>query len=912
MPRHVVDVEDLAGACSRKDNPYLSSRSLGRRGFGFGGKMNPNLLFRRSLLELSLLIGIGLISIAAGSVAAAEPEFVPTGSMSVPRVGNRATLLQDGRVLITGGDNSRNTSDYLASSEVYDPSTGEFSSSGSMTMPRGGHTATLLLDGRVLVTGGMRSYQSQTTQSAEIFDPKTGQFSPVGDMTTRRMWHNATLLDDGKVLIAGGYDNTYSVFSTTAYLSSAEIFDPATSTFSPTGSMSTKRIWFASTKLNSGKVLVAGGSGGYAGTNGTAELYDPTTGTFSTTGGLITPRWIKDAIPLLDQRVLVAGGSRYAGGDQRLSSAELYDPVSGAFATTGSMSTRRQGPSATALQSGKVLVAGGFDGSSPKSSAEVYDPATGTFSLVAWTMSTPRYEHTGTLLTDGSVLIAGGWNGQDPLASAELYVAERLKDDHGNSPTRGTPVGVDSRTPGIIGVEGDSDFFRVDVGTPGVLTVLTSGDTDTYGYLYDSGSQELARRDDRSTTDKNFQLRYQVGVGRYYIQVKHALPNATGAYTLIARFQPSDGTTQRVVLLLHGLNSGPYSAWDEVVQQRWSGHCPTIFAGVMPPGESLTVRDTKGAACARVQFGHFDSLWPAGVEGVTCASAVAQPFGCKGDFTPFVGASSLSSEVEAAVVAIRNRLGSSTEVLLFGHSRGGLAGRGFLQTYSQARSSAIGLITMGTPHLGSPLGRVNPYLRTYCLDAEGSHIDSGNPDGRPRAWWAACEDDWEAAEFMNTESGLNLGNPGIGYLAGGQRRRMIDGLAVWDYVVSSELAVLNRQAAIDRLPNSVELVYLKYSGVRAGHLQLGYSAWDRSFLVQRFDQFSDRSRNYSLCLNPRDCPLLEDDPAYDGDGIVALSSQAIPGRPGLSSVNGQGVYHIFQTERVDDVDWAIGQIVKWQ
>jgi hypothetical protein len=153
--------------------------------------------------------------------------FSPTGAMTGRRAYDAATLLADGRVLVAGG--STGSTD-LASAEIFDPKTGAFSATGPLTVARIYQTATLLADGRVLVAGGGGDYTNRLfLASAEIFDPKTGTFSATGPMTEARTYHGATLLADGRVLVTGG-------FGALAPLASAEIFDPKTGTFSPTGS----------------------------------------------------------------------------------------------------------------------------------------------------------------------------------------------------------------------------------------------------------------------------------------------------------------------------------------------------------------------------------------------------------------------------------------------------------------------------------------------------------------------------------------------------------------------------------------------------------------------------------------------------------------------------------------------------
>jgi len=230
----------------------------------------------------------------------------------------------------------------------------------------------LLPSGKVLIAGGdPGSYL--TTNSAELYDPATGTFTPTGSLaTTTRGQHMAVLLSNGKVLIVGGgsWDWGGSI------LSSAELYDPATGTFTATGSMATARIAFAATLLSTGKVLVAGGETCCYPILGSAELYDPAAGTFTPTGSLNTSRDSHTATLLSNGTVLVAAG--YHGpGDAAITSAELYDPAAGTFTPTGSLNTARNQHTATLLNNGVVLMAGGSDSSgNALASAELYEPNT--------------------------------------------------------------------------------------------------------------------------------------------------------------------------------------------------------------------------------------------------------------------------------------------------------------------------------------------------------------------------------------------------------------------------------------------------------------------------------------------------------------------------------------------------------
>ncbi|MGD9643740.1 MAG: kelch repeat-containing protein [Elusimicrobiales bacterium] len=331
----------------------------------------------------------------------AAGTFAATGAMSTTRTLHSATLLPNGKVLVAGGVSSSRLSTAL----LYDPSLGTFVTTGSMSTPRYSHTATLLPNGKVLVAGGYTT--SSDLSTAELYDPSVGTFSATGAMSVSRNRHAATLLQNGNVLISGGYSSAWD-----SDLSSSELYNPSAGIFSTTGSMTTARYGHTATLLPNSKVLISGGA--YFGAPiSTAELYDPSAGTFSTTGSMSTYRWLHTATLLSNGKVLIAGGSLY------LSTVELYNPDTGSFSATGSMSTKRCDHAATLLPNGKVLVTGGRSASSTYlSTVNIYDPATGVFTTSS-SMSGTRSAHTATLLPNGKVLIAGGQNASY-LSTAQL------------------------------------------------------------------------------------------------------------------------------------------------------------------------------------------------------------------------------------------------------------------------------------------------------------------------------------------------------------------------------------------------------------------------------------------------------------------------------------------------------------
>ena len=286
--------------------------------------------------------------------------------------------------------------------------TAGFVLTGSLNTARASHTSTVLNNGMVLIAGG---YNGNILASAELYDPASGTFTSTGSLNNARIYHTATLLNNGMVLIVGGTDNNGNI------LAGAELYNPATGTFTPTGSLSTARELHTAT-LKNGMVLIAGGTDNNGNILASAELYNPTTGTFTPTGSLNTTRIYHTATMLNNGMVLIAGG--YDNSGDILASAELYNAATGTFTPTLSLSTARYKHRATLLNNGMVLIAGGQGSdSNAYASAELYNPATGTFTPNGG-LNTARELHTAMLLNNGMDLIAGGYGPSGYLTSAEL------------------------------------------------------------------------------------------------------------------------------------------------------------------------------------------------------------------------------------------------------------------------------------------------------------------------------------------------------------------------------------------------------------------------------------------------------------------------------------------------------------
>jgi hypothetical protein len=304
-----------------------------------------------------------------------------------------------------------------------------WSGSDALATARYGHTATTLPDGHVLVAGGSAS---GPLCGAELYDPAARSWSSVAAMKTARYGHAAVLLPTGKVLVAGGLAPAADPAADAGgYTSTAEIYDPVAGTWTQVASMGTPRFRPTMTALPDGRVLVAGGTGDLETPDGVlagvslagAEVYDPAADRWTGVESMSAPRAGATATPLESGKVLVAGGYDTATGELR--SAELFDPSTDRWSPTGSLADAREAATATALPDGEVLVAGGDGGTGAVASAELYRPESGDWRPAA-SMAGARQTAAAALLSDGTVLVAGGEDRRlgDPLDTTERYDPE--------------------------------------------------------------------------------------------------------------------------------------------------------------------------------------------------------------------------------------------------------------------------------------------------------------------------------------------------------------------------------------------------------------------------------------------------------------------------------------------------------
>ena len=313
--------------------------------------------------------------------------------------GSRSVTLTDGRVLVYGTDQDHGT----VKTDVFDPPTNRFSAVGDSNFTRNDSPGVLLANGKVLVAGGTTypNADFSSTSSAELFDPLTNTWSITGSMNIPRRSFFMVRLINGKVLVGGG------IRDKSTSLKSAEIYDPATQTFSSVPDMpGSNRAGASAVLLSNGNVLVVGGSDGSSLWK-SAIIFDTSTNSWSSVSSQMqTEHYLNAAIVTLnDGRVLIAGGQTL--GAESVSKTDIFDPTTYTFSAGPELSTPRQGLTAHVLTNGKVVLIGGAAYESSTNSVDVYDPVTSRIIRQFNTMSYSRYGHSSALLLDGRVLIVG-------------------------------------------------------------------------------------------------------------------------------------------------------------------------------------------------------------------------------------------------------------------------------------------------------------------------------------------------------------------------------------------------------------------------------------------------------------------------------------------------------------------------
>ncbi|MFK7742179.1 MAG: Kelch repeat-containing protein [Planctomycetota bacterium] len=436
---------DLLSALS-----VLVTDAAGDAAYSFQVPSAPNLAgFELHWQSVSLLFGATLIGelsnpvvtlTGAPDTSALAPSAMQSARAFAANLIDANNNASANDVLVTGGGGGTLTNAVgLATTERWDFRRMRFVPGPTMGSARALHSAVRLNDDRVLMIGGANQ-TGAVLNSCEIYDPNTDSFSPTGSMGTPRILFGACLLADGRVMVAGGTstltpDITAAVTST---LRSAEIYDPATGTWSGTSSLGGNRLAPALTQLaGTGDVLATGGIeitfvfgfpiGATSTTN--VQRWNPSSGSWSNGPNMAQGRagHQYNQVTLNDGRVLLTGGVLVpsllnAASAAPIQGAEIYDPVANSW-QTANMSTARALHSATVLGDGRVAVCGGAQGTltAPTSldTVEVFDPTTNTWAAAPSLTGGVRASHTAELLPDGTLVLIGGQGGSATTPTVE-------------------------------------------------------------------------------------------------------------------------------------------------------------------------------------------------------------------------------------------------------------------------------------------------------------------------------------------------------------------------------------------------------------------------------------------------------------------------------------------------------------
>lgn len=483
---------------------------------------------------------------------AASILWTNSASMTAPRAKHCATVLADGRVLVTGGETGNNA---IAEATIYDPASNTWSSAGAMHTARFSHTATLLTSGQVLVAGGLYFSANNPVyvSESELYDPASNTWTSVGALNVGRSSHTATLLPSGKVLVVGGVAATVAT-------ATAEIFDPVSLSWSYASALPTPRFAHTATLLSSGQVLVVGGySTNYL---SDAQLYDPTGNNWSPAGSLQTARGFQTATLLPNGDVLVAGG--IDNTNTALSSTELYVATSNSWSQGGNLSTARYSHRAVLLANGQVLALGGDDtyGVAVYAEAEVYDPAGNAWASGGGIPITYRDGHTVNLLPNGMIFVVGGQDGGLVLASSGIGSSAVSSWSPGAATSSGHQYASATLLPnGKVllagGLGGSSELYdpqattwTAENGGPAAdlqsSTLLTTGKVLVTGaggspWLYDSTSDSWSFAS-LPSTQRVFHTSTLLADGEVLVAGGYDPNNSTGSLSSAERYSPLTNT----------------------------------------------------------------------------------------------------------------------------------------------------------------------------------------------------------------------------------------------------------------------------------------------------------------------------------------------------------------------------------
>lgn len=372
--------------------------------------------------------------VADGGTPDAAPTFVAdpvgfgaSGALREARALATATRLPDGRVLVVGGEND----DYamLATAEIYDPVTEKVTAAAPLPEPRAHHTATLLSSGEVLIVGGGQGSEISiptgdgVLASAVIYDPAKNAWRATGAMKGARAGHRAASLADGRVLVVGGGDRVgypcaaiHPNCMIATSIGTAEIYDPGSGTFSPTGDLAQPRLAFTLDALPDGRVVATAGAAANQGLT-SVELFDAKAGRWSK-GPALDGQRLYHGSAVLGGALVIIGGKIVNVGP--LTTTDVLDVDKSTWRRAASVNIPRTGAKLVPLTSGRGLLIGGNNQLANESLADarIYDAQADTWTAIA-PLKRGRYSHSVVMLDDGSAVVIGGRDDVGTIATIE-------------------------------------------------------------------------------------------------------------------------------------------------------------------------------------------------------------------------------------------------------------------------------------------------------------------------------------------------------------------------------------------------------------------------------------------------------------------------------------------------------------
>ncbi|HRI72594.1 MAG TPA: kelch repeat-containing protein, partial [Polyangium sp.] len=339
---------------------------------------------------------IELFADAQGEEVLIDPGWVAVAPTAAGRAGASVVTLQSGNVLFAHGLLAGNM--ITTGTQIYNPGTNIWAAGGNAVVPRYTQAECVLTSGRVLISGGVTT--TGVVATAEVSNATASTWTATGSMMGIRRLHSQVALTNDRALAIGGYDGTNM-------LATAQVFNGATNTWAAAPNMVAARGVATAVALANGKVLVAGG---LTGTNGsfmivpTAELYDPATNTWSAAGTLATPRYYATMRLLPNGLVMLAGGSGPAGPTN---AAEVYDPATNSWIGVVPRGTAALNLNSIVLGTGRFLAFGGEDAATVYATSDLYNPMTGQWAS-AGNMNSVRSEIGVALLQGGDALVVNG------------------------------------------------------------------------------------------------------------------------------------------------------------------------------------------------------------------------------------------------------------------------------------------------------------------------------------------------------------------------------------------------------------------------------------------------------------------------------------------------------------------------